>query len=61
MLTCLMPWTLQAFSMNDAMGLLLKEGAFDSSPELRDHHGKWGAPIGPDGNRQVRAEHAECT
>lgn len=42
-------------SVNEAMGLLLKEGAFDSSPDLYAHIGKWGAPIGPDGKRQVRA------
>ena len=54
-----MPWTLQAHSMNDAMGRLLEEGAFGSSPELHKNIGKWGAPIGPDGQRHVRAERAE--
>ena len=45
-------------SVDEAMGLLLEEGAFNSSPDLHEHIGKWGAPIGPDGKRQAR--HPPC-
>ena len=44
----------QHLSVNEAMALLLQEGAFRTSPDLQDHIGMWGAPIGIDGERFVR-------
>ena len=47
-------FTAQHLSVNEAMALLLQEGAFKTSPDLQDHIGMWGAPIGVDGERFVR-------
>lgn len=43
-------WT--ALPLNNAMGLLLDEGAFHTSMELHGHIGKWGAVVAPSGERQ---------
>ena len=45
----------QHLSVNEAMALLLQEGAFRTSPDLHDNIGMWGAPIGIDGKRFVRS------
>jgi len=49
----------QHLSVNEAMALLLQEGAFRTSPELHDNIGMWGAPIGIDGERFVRSSPAQ--
>lgn len=38
-------------TVNEAMGLLLEEGAFGTSPDLARHLGIWASVTGPDGKR----------